>query len=80
MTASRMQMVLRKGLSRWLYSVAENYLYQEKSITQSTVVMAFHKALDMDGKVKEPKKLGTFGASYLYPLFIKLGVIQREQV
>ena len=51
---------------------------KEKSITQSTVVMAFHKALDMEGKVKEPKKLGTFGASYLYPLLLKLGVIQTE--
>ena len=59
-------------------SKAENYLYQEKSITQSTVVMAFHKALDMEGKVKGPKKLGTFGASYLYPLLLKLGVIQTE--
>ena len=53
---------------------------KEKSITQSTVVMAFHKALDMEGKVKGPKKLGRFGASYLYPLFIKLGVIPRKQV
>lgn len=63
------------------YRIKDGELFisrKEKSITQSTVVMAFHKALDMDGKVKGPKKLGTFGASYLYPLLLKLGVIQTE--
>ncbi|MGN0357515.1 MAG: hypothetical protein ACI4E0_06840 [Blautia sp.] len=63
------------------YRIKDGELFisrKEKSITQSTVVMAFHKALDMEGKVKGPKKLGTFGASYLYPLLLKLGVIQTE--
>ncbi len=49
---------------------------KEKSITQSTVFMAFHKALELGGSVEGPKKLGTFGASYLYPVFIRLGVIR----
>ena len=48
---------------------------KEKSITQSTVFMAFHKALELGGVVTGPKKLGTFGASYLYPVFIRLGII-----
>ena len=52
---------------------------KEKSITQSTVFMAFHKALELGGVVTGPKKLGTFGASYLYPVFIRLGVIRQEQ-
>ena len=52
---------------------------KEKSITQSTVFMAFHKALELDGAVAGPKKLGTFGASYLYPVFIRLGVIQTPE-
>lgn len=52
---------------------------KEKSITQSTVFMAFHKALELGGIVKGPKKLGTFGASYLYPVFIRLGLIRQGE-
>ncbi len=52
---------------------------KEKSITQSTVFMAFHKALELGGIVTGPKKLGTFGASYLYPVFIQLGVIRQGE-
>ena len=48
---------------------------ETKSITQSTVFIAFHKALELEGIVTGPKKLGTFGASYLYPVFLELGVI-----
>lgn len=49
-----------------------------KSITQATVFMAFRKAMELGGVVAGPKKLGTFGASYLYPIFIRLGVIQLD--
>ena len=42
---------------------------------QATVFMAFHKAMELGGIVPGPKKLGTFGASYLYPIFVRLGVI-----
>lgn len=52
-----------------------------KSITMSTVELAFHNALElMDsiGAVTEPKKLGTFGASYLYPMYLRFGVIKGE--
>ena len=52
---------------------------KEKSITQSTVFMAFHKAQELGGNVEGPKKLGTFGASYLYPVFIRLGVIRPPE-
>ncbi len=51
---------------------------KSKSITQSTVFIAFHKALELEGIVAGPKKLGTFGASYLYPVFMRLGVIRPE--
>lgn len=54
---------------------------KEKSITRATVNMAFHKALELQrtqGKVSGPKKLGTFGASYLYPVFIHIGVIRGQ--
>ena len=48
---------------------------KSKSITQATVFMAFRKAMDLEGSVTGPKKLGTFGASYLYPVFVRIGVI-----
>lgn len=49
---------------------------KKDSITRATVNMAFHAALELDGKVSGPKKLGTFGASYLYPIFIRFGIIK----
>jgi hypothetical protein len=51
---------------------------KSKSITQATVFMAFQKAMELGGVVAGPKKLGTFGASYLYPIFVRLGVIRAD--
>lgn len=48
---------------------------KEKSITKSTVLIAFHRALELGEEATGPKKLGTFGASYLYPIFIRFGII-----
>lgn len=48
---------------------------KSKSITQATVFMAFWKAVELEGVVDGPKKLGTFGASYLHPVFLRIGVI-----
>lgn len=48
---------------------------KDKSITRASVMVAFHKALELNRVVTGPKKLGTFGASYLYPVFQKIGVI-----
>ena len=77
-----------KGL-RYSYSIRERrdgalggemfISRKEKSITQSTVFMAFRRALELGGVVAGPKKLGTFGASYLYPVFIRLGVIRQDE-
>lgn len=53
---------------------------KEKSITRATVMIAFHRALALGEAVTGPKKLGTFGASYLYPVFIKLGIIPGRPV
>ena len=45
-----------------------------KSITRASIILAFQKARKMEG-VKGPKALGgVFGASYLYPVFLRLGV------
>lgn len=34
-------------------------------------------ALQLLKIVEGPKKLGVFGASYLYPVFVRLGVIKK---
>lgn len=52
---------------------------KEKSITKATAEIAFRKALELDGVVSGPKKLGTFGASYLYPVFLYLGIIRQKE-
>ena len=49
---------------------------KEKSITRATVMKAYGKVVELDGAVKGPKALGTFGASYLYPIFVKMGLIK----
>lgn len=54
---------------------------KEKSLTKATVMMAFRKALEVqakEGYVKGPKRLGTFGASYLYAIFVQLGIIRNK--
>jgi len=47
------------------------------NITRATVLLAFHSALEVQAKkgcVKSPGKLGTFGAAYLYPVFLDIGI------
>ena len=69
-----------KGLS-FTYKVKGGELFftrKEKSITRSTVDIAFQKALELGEKATGPKKLGVFGASYLYPVFVRLGVINKR--
>ena len=63
------------------YSIKGNEMFvsrKGKSITRATVNRAYHKAkelMESEGQVTGAKKLGTFGASYLYPIFVELGVI-----
>ncbi|MCD8010073.1 MAG: hypothetical protein LUF34_04655 [Lachnospiraceae bacterium] len=70
-----------KGLT-FTYTVRGGELFvdrKEKSITRATVDLAFRRALELQ-VVTGPKKLGVFGASYLYPIFLHLGIITREPV
>lgn len=48
-----------------------------KSITRATVMKAYRRAAELGGVVPGPKTLGTFGASYLYSIFQRLGVIKE---
>ena len=65
------------------YRVSGNELFisrKDKSITRATVNLAYHRvqALQASGTaVTEPKILGVFGASYLFPLFVDIGVIAQ---
>ena len=48
-----------------------------KTLTWSSVVLAFHNALRFEGVVPRPKALGDIrGISYIYPIFYKFGLIQ----
>ena len=54
---------------------------KEKSVTRSSILMAFRRARHIqvtEGCVSGPKKLGTFGASYLYPVFLRIGVCSKK--
>ena len=69
-----------KGLE-FSYEIRGNELFvnrKDKSITRSTVNLTYRKAMNLlraGDVVDGPKKLGTFGASYLFPIFLRLGVI-----
>lgn len=54
---------------------------KEKSVARATVMRAFHQARQIqktEGCVSGPKKQGTFGASYLYPIFLRIGVCSNS--
>ena len=72
-----------KGLSM-KYTVRGGEIFfnrKEKSVTKATVMKAFHQARRIQGEkgfVNGPKELGTFGASYLYPVFLRIGVCMKK--
>lgn len=76
-----------KGLE-YTYTIKGNEMFctrKEKSITRATVDMALKKVEEMRESQKAevplvtgPKKLGCFGASYLYPILIRIGWIRTE--
>ena len=49
---------------------------KNKSITYSSVKKAMEEVEKLNGVVSGPKKLGVFGASYIYPILMETGVIQ----
>jgi len=64
------------------YSIKGNELFvsrKGKSITRATVNRAYNRAkelMESEGEVPGPKKLGTFGASYLHSIFLDLNIIK----
>ena len=54
---------------------------KEKTITRNTVLLAYQRTVELmktEGCVSGPKKLGVFGASYLFPVFLALGICGRK--
>ena len=72
-----------KGLSM-KYTVRGGEIFfnrKEKSVTRASVMKAFHRARQIQhekGFVSGPKELGTFGASYIYPVFLRIGVCSKK--
>lgn len=63
------------GNELWIITLPDK-VRKEKSISRSTVDLALRTALEKE--IKGPKALGIPGAgSYLYPLFIRFGVIEK---
>ena len=54
-----------------------NRRQESKTLAWSSVILAFHKALEMRGEVVErPKGLGDIrGISYVYPMLYRFGII-----
>ena len=73
----------KKGLSL-KYTVKGGEIFfsrKEKSVTRATALKAFNRARQIqkdEGCVSGPKKLGAFGASYLYPVFLRIGVCTKK--
>ena len=72
-----------KGL-RYNYKIKGNEIFfsrKEKSVTRATVDLALEEVLRLQGAgvpITGPKKLGCFGSSYIYPVFVRIGVIHND--
>ena len=66
-----------KGSIKFTYTIKDDEMHinkEDKSITRASIITAYHKAKKM-GIVKSPNTIGTFGASYLYTIFVEFGII-----
>lgn len=74
-----------KGL-QFTVTLAGNELFvsrKRKSITRATVWRAYARLLELQARgevVDGTRKLGTFGASYLYAIFIAIGVLPTSML
>ena len=67
-----------KGL-KFTYFIRGNEMFvdrKEKSLTRATIDMALKCVVQSGGIVTGPKKLGTFGSSYLYSIFKRFGILR----
>lgn len=52
---------------------------KEKSITKASILAAYRKIRQLGGDVSGPKQLGVFGASYIWPVFLKMGLVKNSK-
>lgn len=70
-----------KGM-KFSYAVKGYEMYVDrkaKSITKATVLLFAERARELQAagqKITGPKQIGTFGATYLFPIFVRLGLIE----
>ena len=70
-----------RGLD-FTYTVKGGCVYisrKDKEVTFSSVKMAYEEAVKLNCIVPGPKKLKCFGASYLYPIFLRIGFIKADR-
>lgn len=70
-----------KGLD-FVYKIKNYEMFvnrKEKSITRSTINISLRKVIQLNYMVAGPKKIGTFGASYIYPIFQEFGLIKNKK-
>ena len=66
------------------YTVRDGEVFfnrKANGITRATVMKSYSRARQLQtekGYVNSPKELGTSGASYLYPVFLRIGVCVRK--
>lgn len=67
---------------KFSYTLKDGGMFIEKSavsIRKADAELAYKRAVEMNRIVKDSKKLGVFGADYLYPVFVRIGVIQHSE-
>ena len=73
----------KEGL-RFRYMIKGGELYvdgKDNSITRATLKKAFANTCKLQekmGYVSDPREIGTNGASYLYPIFLRLGICTQS--
>ena len=67
-----------KGI-RFTYRIEGGELFvdgKKEGIAKASVFRAFWKVMDLDGKISGPKEIGEDGEDYLYPIFVRIGVVE----
>ena len=63
---------------KFRYTMTDGEIFvtrKEKSVTRSSVNVAIKKVMEKDRKITGPKEMEVFGASYLYSVFKRIGII-----
>ena len=66
---------------KFRYTMTDGEIFvtrKDKSITRSSVEVALDKVVEKEGIVPGPKSMDVFGSSYLYPVFIRIGIIKQD--